>query len=82
MGYNNCKALIQVLYPTLDLSHLPFSGIDMDKFIMEPNDPYEGVLFPPGDLPRSFGATKDPPLTTSKPADLKNGGDQMSEAGS
>lgn len=35
LGYGNYKDLIWVIYPDLDLGHLPPFNMDMVKFIME-----------------------------------------------
>lgn len=35
VGHANCQALVWVLYPSIDLSYLPPSGMDMAKFIMQ-----------------------------------------------
>lgn len=35
MGYFNFQALVQVCYPSIGLSHLPLSNMDMVKIIMQ-----------------------------------------------
>lgn len=35
VGYDNYKALIWILYPSIDLHHLPPSGLSIGKFIIK-----------------------------------------------
>lgn len=74
VGYANCKDLVQVLYPDLNLSHLPPFSMDVAKFIMEIHasalNPYQytrsdtrrtyhGASSQAKDSPRGSGIIKD-----------------------
>lgn len=94
VGYVNYRDLIWVLYPTIDLQHLPPSGMSISKFIMEltmnPSPPWveehgtshRVVLLLSGDPLESSKVVRDSPSTTKGPIDSKNDEDQLLEVGS
>lgn len=84
VGYNNCKSLIRILYPNIDLHRLPPSGIDVGKFIMalganpspsrkrRINASHRGASLPLGDPLESLEVAKDPSSAMMGPMDPKN----------